>query len=154
MGHLYLSFALSVSGDLTALANQLEELLPWTIHRSERYYALALCYYGAGKDLVALDLYCEYEIGFGDNVHVGPLVHVRQNQRWANCGLCVEPRTPVVVPANAQCQVLHHLSVRIRVSETHTNRNSFVHLLNLMQLDLRTNAIANDQLDGTPLRCR
>ncbi|KAK7345741.1 hypothetical protein VNO77_16352 [Canavalia gladiata] len=52
----HLSFALSVSGDLTALANQLEELLPGTIHRSERYYALALCYYGAGKDLVALDL--------------------------------------------------------------------------------------------------
>ncbi|XP_020236117.1 protein NPGR2 [Cajanus cajan] len=52
----HLSFALSVSGDLTALANQLEELLPGTIHRSERYFALALCYYGAGKDLVALDL--------------------------------------------------------------------------------------------------
>ncbi|KAK7277488.1 hypothetical protein RJT34_22501 [Clitoria ternatea] len=54
LGHL--SFALSVSGDLTALASQMEELLPGTIHRSERYYALALSYYGAGKDMVALDL--------------------------------------------------------------------------------------------------
>ncbi|KAJ1397856.1 Tetratricopeptide-like helical domain superfamily [Sesbania bispinosa] len=52
----HLSFALSVSGDLTALANQLEELLPGTIHRRDRYHALALCYYGAGKDLVALNL--------------------------------------------------------------------------------------------------
>ncbi|XP_057422980.1 protein NPGR2 [Lotus japonicus] len=52
----HLSFALSVSGDLTSLANQLEELLPGTIDKRERYHALALCYYGAGKDLVALDL--------------------------------------------------------------------------------------------------
>ncbi|TKY71473.1 tetratricopeptide repeat protein 7A [Spatholobus suberectus] len=52
----HLSFALSVSGDLTTLANQLEELLPGAIHRNERYYALALSYYGASKDLVALDL--------------------------------------------------------------------------------------------------
>lgn len=52
----HLSFALSVSGDLTALANQWEELLPGTFNRRERYHALALCYYGAGKDLVALNL--------------------------------------------------------------------------------------------------
>lgn len=74
-------------------------------------------------------------IGVGDDVHVhvGPLVHVRQNQRWADCGLRVEPRTPVAVPASAdlevertvnpvllrteyRCQVLRHLSVRVRVS--------------------------------------
>ncbi|CAJ2651801.1 unnamed protein product [Trifolium pratense] len=52
----HLSFALSVSGDLSSLANNLEELLPGIIHRSERFHTLALCYYGAGKDLVALDL--------------------------------------------------------------------------------------------------
>ncbi|KAK7378493.1 hypothetical protein VNO80_03935 [Phaseolus coccineus] len=52
----HLAFALSVSGDLTALANQWEELLPGTVNRRERYHALSLCYYGAGKDLVALNL--------------------------------------------------------------------------------------------------
>ncbi|XLR36146.1 protein NPGR2 isoform X1 [Arachis hypogaea] len=52
----HLSFALSVSGDLMILANQLEELLPGTIHRKERFHALALCYYGAGKNVEALDL--------------------------------------------------------------------------------------------------
>lgn len=52
----HLSFALSVSGDLSSLANHLEELLPGTLHRSERFHDLALCNYGAGKDLVALDL--------------------------------------------------------------------------------------------------
>ncbi|KAI4301063.1 hypothetical protein L6164_034380 [Bauhinia variegata] len=52
----HLSFALSVSGDLITLAHQWEELLPGIIDRRERYYSLALCYFGAGKDLVALDL--------------------------------------------------------------------------------------------------
>ncbi|PPR93600.1 hypothetical protein GOBAR_AA27066 [Gossypium barbadense] len=52
----HLSFAFSMSGDLRALANQIEELLPGVISRKERYNFLALCYYGAGEDLVALNL--------------------------------------------------------------------------------------------------
>ncbi|KAK9039212.1 hypothetical protein V6N11_024045 [Hibiscus sabdariffa] len=52
----HLSFALSLSGDLKALANQVEEQLPGLISRKERYHYLALCYYGAGEDLVALNL--------------------------------------------------------------------------------------------------
>ncbi|XP_065637113.1 protein NPGR2 [Quercus suber] len=52
----HLSFALSVAGDLRALANQLEELLPGLIDWKERYSILAFCYYGAGEDLVALNL--------------------------------------------------------------------------------------------------
>ncbi|OVA04440.1 Tetratricopeptide TPR-1 [Macleaya cordata] len=51
-----LSFALSVSGELKALANQVEELLPGVLDMKERYYTLALCYYGEGEDLVALNL--------------------------------------------------------------------------------------------------
>ncbi|KAM1591745.1 hypothetical protein FF1_035646 [Malus domestica] len=52
----HLSFALSVAGDTMALANQVEELLPGFMDRNERFYKLALCYYGAGEDSVALDL--------------------------------------------------------------------------------------------------
>ncbi|XVF72055.1 hypothetical protein PTKIN_Ptkin12aG0090700 [Pterospermum kingtungense] len=52
----HLSFAFSMSGDLRALAKQIEELLPGVISRKERYQILALCYYGAGEDLVALNL--------------------------------------------------------------------------------------------------
>ncbi|KAE7997864.1 hypothetical protein FH972_002462 [Carpinus fangiana] len=52
----HLSFALSVAGDLKALANQVEELLPGIILRKDRYHTLALGYYGAGEDLVALNL--------------------------------------------------------------------------------------------------
>lgn len=52
----YLSYALSISGGLRALANQLEELLPGIIDRKEWYLTLALCYYGQGDDLSALNL--------------------------------------------------------------------------------------------------
>ena len=70
----HLSFALSVSGDLTALANQWEELLPGTINRTERYYALALCYYGAGQDLVALNLLRKLLSSSEDPKHVPALL--------------------------------------------------------------------------------
>ncbi|KAM2606446.1 hypothetical protein TB2_035126 [Malus domestica] len=42
--------------DTMALANQVEELLPGFMDQNERFYKLALCYYGAGEDSVALDL--------------------------------------------------------------------------------------------------
>ncbi|KAJ4954260.1 hypothetical protein NE237_011043 [Protea cynaroides] len=50
----HLSFALSLSGELRALANQFEGLLPGILDRKERYYILALCYNGVGEDMVAL----------------------------------------------------------------------------------------------------
>lgn len=53
----HLSYALSISGGLKALANQVEELLPGVIDRKERYHTLALCYHGEGDDLEALDLW-------------------------------------------------------------------------------------------------
>lgn len=52
----HLSFALSVSGELSALAYQIEELLPGVLDRNERYCSLALCYYGKGDHMVALNL--------------------------------------------------------------------------------------------------
>ncbi|XP_031483661.1 protein NPGR2-like isoform X1 [Nymphaea colorata] len=52
----HLTFALSISGSLKSLANQIEELLPGTLERTSRYYTLALCYFGEGDDLVALNL--------------------------------------------------------------------------------------------------
>lgn len=70
----HLSFALSVSGDLTALANQWEELQPGTINRRERYHALALCYYGADKDLVALNLLKKVLTSSEDPKHVPALL--------------------------------------------------------------------------------
>ena len=52
----HLSYALSLSGGLRALANQIEGLLPGIMNREERYYTLALCYYGDGDSLTALNL--------------------------------------------------------------------------------------------------
>ncbi|KAK8346906.1 hypothetical protein V6Z12_A07G247700 [Gossypium hirsutum] len=50
----HLSFALSLSGDLRALANQIEELLQGLFVAKKD--TIALCYYGTGEDLVALNL--------------------------------------------------------------------------------------------------
>jgi tetratricopeptide repeat protein 7 len=52
----HLSFAPSVCGEFMTLAQQVEELLPETMERRERYYTLALCYCGEGEHIVALDL--------------------------------------------------------------------------------------------------
>ncbi|KAL3517722.1 hypothetical protein ACH5RR_020311 [Cinchona calisaya] len=52
----HLTYALSISGGLRALAYQVEELIPRTIERKDRYEKLALCYYGVGDDLAALNL--------------------------------------------------------------------------------------------------
>lgn len=52
----HLSFALSVSGELSALAQHVEQLLPGNIDKRERYCMLSLCYCGEGEDLVALNL--------------------------------------------------------------------------------------------------
>ncbi|CAH2077665.1 unnamed protein product [Thlaspi arvense] len=52
----HLSFALTIAGDLTALAKQLEELSPEILDQRELYHTLSLCYQGAGEGLVALGL--------------------------------------------------------------------------------------------------
>ncbi|CAN1270304.1 Protein NPGR2 [Linum perenne] len=52
----HLSFALSASGDLISLASYIEELTPGIISRREMNHILALCYYSAGEESVALNL--------------------------------------------------------------------------------------------------
>ncbi|XWS08754.1 hypothetical protein CRYUN_Cryun40dG0028300 [Craigia yunnanensis] len=52
----HLTFALSVSGELRAISHQVEELLPEIMKRKEKYCTLALCYYGEGEDIIALNL--------------------------------------------------------------------------------------------------
>ncbi|KAI3694350.1 hypothetical protein L1987_77315 [Smallanthus sonchifolius] len=52
----HLSYALSISGGLGFLGQQLEELLPGFIDDNEKLLLLALCYYGQDDDLSALNL--------------------------------------------------------------------------------------------------
>lgn len=52
----HLTYALSVSGELNALARQVEELLPGIMERRERYCTLALCYFGEGEDMISLNI--------------------------------------------------------------------------------------------------
>lgn len=52
----HLSFALSICGGFEFLAHHVEQVLPGTYNRAERWYILALCYSAVGKNDVALDL--------------------------------------------------------------------------------------------------
>ncbi|KAA8528456.1 hypothetical protein F0562_035811 [Nyssa sinensis] len=52
----HLSFVLSVSGKFESLANHVEQVLPGTYNRAERWYLLALCYSAAGQNEAALNL--------------------------------------------------------------------------------------------------
>lgn len=71
----HLIYALSVSGELTALANQVEQLVPGIIDRNEMYLTLSLCYYGAGEDLNALNLLRKLLVGKNDlNCVLGSLM--------------------------------------------------------------------------------
>ncbi|XP_020105076.1 protein NPGR1 [Ananas comosus] len=52
----HLTFALSLSGQFELLASHVEQLLPGTYSRAERWYILALCYSAAGMDEDALNI--------------------------------------------------------------------------------------------------
>ncbi|GAU36793.1 hypothetical protein TSUD_395010 [Trifolium subterraneum] len=108
----HLSFALSVSGDLSSLANNLEELLPGIIRRSERFHTLALCYYGAGKDLVALDLLRKLLSGREMPKHVHGLLMASkiccENPALAEEGVSFSQRA--VESLNGRCKQLEHVA--------------------------------------------
>ncbi|KAL3507602.1 hypothetical protein ACH5RR_032984 [Cinchona calisaya] len=52
----HLCFALSIAGEFSTAAHQIEELPPGTIEEKEKYTTLALCYCGEGDSMVALNL--------------------------------------------------------------------------------------------------
>ncbi|RAL41503.1 hypothetical protein DM860_010297 [Cuscuta australis] len=52
----HLTFALSVCSQTSVLAKQLEEVMPGTLNRVERWKTLALCYSGASQNGTAMDL--------------------------------------------------------------------------------------------------
>ncbi|KAL3514374.1 hypothetical protein ACH5RR_027091 [Cinchona calisaya] len=52
----HLTFALTICGEYKCLADYVEQVLPGTFSRSERWYFLALCYSAAGQDHTAIEL--------------------------------------------------------------------------------------------------
>lgn len=101
----HLSFALSVSGDLTALANQLEQLLPFTVNPTEKCQILALCYYGAGRALAALGLLRKLLSGREDHPkHVLALLMASK--------ICCENPSLASEGVSFACRVLENLEGR------------------------------------------
>ncbi|XP_050218361.1 protein NPGR2-like [Mercurialis annua] len=94
----HLSFALSVSGELRALAHQIEELLPGILDRRERYCTLALCYHGEGDDAVALNLLrnlfsnrdnpdCILELLLGSKICAEKMIFIDEGMSYASKAL-------------------------------------------------------------------
>ncbi|KAL3603649.1 hypothetical protein D5086_004508 [Populus alba] len=52
----HLTFALSLCGQTSVLAKELEEIMPGVFHRVDRWNTLALCYSAAGQNKAALNL--------------------------------------------------------------------------------------------------
>lgn len=52
----HLTYALSVNGQFELLADHVEQVLPGTYNRTERWYLLALCYSAAGQNETALNI--------------------------------------------------------------------------------------------------
>lgn len=52
----HLAYALTITGQFELLAEHVEQALPGTYRRSERWYFLALCYSAAGQNEAALNL--------------------------------------------------------------------------------------------------
>ncbi|KAL6505244.1 hypothetical protein OROGR_025061 [Orobanche gracilis] len=78
----HLCYALSVSGGLMGLANQIEELLPGIIDRRERYHMLALCYHGEGFDFEALNLWKKLLKNQEDSTCLSALLFVSKICAW------------------------------------------------------------------------
>ncbi|KAK4273023.1 hypothetical protein QN277_021497 [Acacia crassicarpa] len=100
----HLSFALSVSGDLTALANQLEQLLPSTVNPTEKCETIAFCYYGAGQDSVALGLLRKLLCRREDPKHVLALLMASK--------ICCENPNLAGEGINFSCRLLEKLEGR------------------------------------------
>lgn len=52
----HLTFALTITGQFVYLANHVEQVIPGTYDRAERWYFLALCYGAAGQNHTAINL--------------------------------------------------------------------------------------------------
>lgn len=64
----HLSFALSICGQFESLAKHVEQVLPGTFNRAEKWFFLALCYSAAGQNKAALSLVKKIA-GFSESKH-------------------------------------------------------------------------------------
>lgn len=94
----HLSFSLCVSGEMKALAYQIEELLPGIMDRKERFCLLALCYHAGGEDIVALNLLrnllndreipdCSLELLLASKICGENMIFVQEGINWAHKAL-------------------------------------------------------------------
>ncbi|CAI0436967.1 unnamed protein product [Linum tenue] len=128
----HISFALSVSGDLRALAYQVEELLPGTTERQERFCTLALCYHGEGDNEVALNLLknflkdresknCNMELLLASKICAENSMQVDEGINYACRALC-DPGRCVQIASISNCLLGLLLSNKSRLVASDSER--------------------------------
>lgn len=129
----HLSYALSISGELRALARQVEELPPGTVERKEKFCTLAFCYYEEGEHLVALNLLrnilidrqnidCILELLLASKICSENLVYVEEGIGFACKALSKLDGKCSQVASMSNCLLGTLLSAKARSSASESNR--------------------------------
>ncbi|GAB4843095.1 hypothetical protein Ancab_013074 [Ancistrocladus abbreviatus] len=129
----HLAFALSISGDLRALAYQVEEFPAEIMPRKETSYMLALCYHAAGEDLVALNLLrnlindreninCTNELLLASKICSRQTDCSEEGINYAYCVLSKLEGTCQQLISNANCLLGTSLSAQSNLAASETKR--------------------------------
>ncbi|KAB2040041.1 hypothetical protein ERO13_D02G046900v2 [Gossypium hirsutum] len=130
----HLAFALSVSGELRALAHQVEELQPEIMERKEQYRTLALCYYGEGEEIIALNLLrnllnsrdnpdCVLELLLASKICGENMNYIEEGTTWARKALVGLNGRCWQMVSKANCLLGVLLSAQSRMVSSDSQRN-------------------------------
>ncbi|KAB2092662.1 hypothetical protein ES319_A02G045600v1 [Gossypium barbadense] len=130
----HLAFALSVSGELRALAHQVEELQPEIMERKEQYRTLALCYYGEGEEIIALNLLrnllnsrdnpdCVLELLLASKICGENMNYIEEGTNWARKALVGLNGECWQMVSKANCLLGVLLSAQSRMVSSDSQRN-------------------------------
>ncbi|KAG4210346.1 hypothetical protein ERO13_A02G041100v2 [Gossypium hirsutum] len=130
----HLAFALSVSGELRALARQVEELQPEIMERKEQYRTLALCYYGEGEEIIALNLLrnllnsrdnpdCVLELLLASKICGENMNYIEEGTNWARKALVGLNGECWQMVSKANCLLGVLLSAQSRMVSSDSQRN-------------------------------
>ncbi|KAK5840831.1 Tetratricopeptide repeat protein 7B [Gossypium arboreum] len=130
----HLAFALSVSGELRALAHQVEELQPEIMERKEQYRTLALCYYGEGEEIIALNLLrnllnsrdnpdCVLELLLASKICGENMNYIEEGTNWARKALVELNGECWQMVSKANCLLGVLLSAQSRMVSSDSQRN-------------------------------
>ncbi|KAK4405912.1 protein NPGR2 [Sesamum angolense] len=125
----HLGFALSIAGECTSLAHQIEELPPGTVESKEKYTSLALCYHAEGDDMIALNL----------------LRNLLNNRENPNCGFELLLASKICAEdSNSLEEGIEYIYKLLAQLEKCDQRASFANYLRGLSLSAQSRGVGSD----------